>query len=332
MRGKKDTGSFYEGKKEESKYPPQQIPWLNPNEVHRKKNVSVSYGEEKEKVKGANPPDGHVCWSNLNEMLASMEDGSTMQGLIAEEEGVGMAYPGTSGGQPVVSPSRGPKVGPSERALHRPSRRHYIVTEQIRPGAVRMAGPGTDSEGYEDDERTIEVGYEGQATVATHEKSTIHVIAQTVDTEEENRRLRQQERVLFERDQLLRERDQLRHIVDNAVVGDPVAVTESDVENRIGAAHDGDSSEHSGRKCGTRGRRWFAIGAILLIVVAVVVAVAIVRSSSTPMVPGTPTPTPTTSGGIQGNIVRRTFVFETYPSSLSLTERPLSLHSAVVAS
>jgi hypothetical protein len=82
-------------------------------------------------------------------------------------------------------------------------------------------------------------------------------------------------------------------MVDNAVVIAPVITTHRDVENdndedtQEGPANDGDLGESDDHKCDTRSRRWFAIGAILVLVVIVAVVLAIV-------LPTTPDPTSTT--------------------------------------
>lgn len=75
----------------------------------RKKDASLPNGEPKGEIKGADPPDGYGTWSNSNEVLASIEDGNTMQSLVAEE-GIDISYPGTSGGQPMVSHVTGPGI------------------------------------------------------------------------------------------------------------------------------------------------------------------------------------------------------------------------------
>jgi hypothetical protein len=146
---------------------------------------------------------------------------------------------------------------------------------------------GLDNEGLEEDERTIEIGGEEQATVATREESTIDVVARVVDTEEENRRLR-------EHDVIRHERDHLRQIVDNAVIVIPVVPPDTDEEN---------GDENVLAKCGTKGRQWIAIGVIFLVVVAVTVSLALVLPSEpTAPVPTAPvsttqdptTPVPTT--------------------------------------
>jgi hypothetical protein len=69
-----------------------------------------------------------------------------------------------------------------------------------------------------------------------------------------------------------------RKMLDSALTVTPVVATTSDVENgdaKVHAEHD-DLPRSDGPKCGTRGRRCFAISAILLIAVAVAVTLALV--------------------------------------------------------
>jgi hypothetical protein len=77
--------------------------------------------------------------------------------------------------------------------------------------------------------------YEEQATVASRDGSDFQIVAHAVDTEEEARRLYEQDRRLYEQDQrlveLLQERNQLRQVIDNAVVVDPIVITDRDAEN-----------------------------------------------------------------------------------------------------
>jgi hypothetical protein len=259
------------------------------------KDKSVAMKETvlfEEKEKGKDPTGNTAYSSNLYDLRARNKNKHDVLGPVADN-GIGTKNRGTAGGRHVTSHSRGPDTSPGSEAFPRQAYNHHI-TEEKYPGAVRVAGLDS-AEGYEEDERTITVGYEEQqATVANQEQSTVDIIAQVVDTEEENRRFRQQERIRLERDQFLRERNQLRRIMDNTVIVDPVVVTSKDVQNTIvavnqGATNDGESLENSGHKCGTGGMRWFAIGVILLIVVALTVALAIV-------LPNRDDPTPTDLG------------------------------------
>jgi hypothetical protein len=152
------------------------------------------------------------------------------------------------------------------------SQRRSHNAEPARPGAFKV--DGLDNEGLEEDERTIEIGGEEQATVATHEESTIDVVARVVDTEEENRRL-------CEHDVIRHERDRLRQILDNAVIVTPVVPPDTDEENRDENVHanDEDLPKRDDHKCATKGWRWFAISVIFLIVVAVTVSLALVLQS-----------------------------------------------------
>jgi hypothetical protein len=175
----------------------------------------------------------------------------------------------------VVSFAGRQDASPGAEALSSPGRHHPVLIEETRPGAVVV--PGFDSqEGHDNDELTIEEGYEGQETIAPHEESTVHIIAQTVDTEEENRLLRELDQL--RQMQIRHERDQLRQILDNAPIVTPVIATNRDVENgdeKVHAHHD-DLRSSDAPRCGSKGRRWIAITAILLIVVAVAVTLALV--------------------------------------------------------
>jgi hypothetical protein len=231
---------------------------------------------EGKKIQRKDPPR-HVPWSNPNELRAT--DRNIAQGLVAEE-GIGIEYPRTSVSRRVVSSARYQDTSLGADALVSQDRHHQVFIEERRPGAVREGGLGNE-QGQEEDERTIEIGDGEQATVATRDESTVHIIARAVDTEEENR-------MRHERDQAVRERDQLRQMVNNAVVVSPVVATHTDVENgneNVHAANHDDLPRSDDPKCGTRGRRWFAIGVILLIVVAVAVALAL-------LLPPDPEPSP----------------------------------------
>jgi hypothetical protein len=174
--------------------------------------------------------------------------------------------------------------------LGRQERHHPVFIEERRPGAVVFPGIDNEEGYYEDDALTIEEGYEEQATIAQHEESTVNIIARVVDTAEENRMRREQGRMRHEL-------DQLRQMVDNTVAIKPVVATHRYVENgdeEVHANH-GDLPRSAEPKCGTRGRRWYAIGVILLIVVAVAVALALVLPSEPTMptqAPNTTTPIP----------------------------------------
>jgi hypothetical protein len=133
---------------------------------------------------------------------------------------------------------------------------------------------GLNNEGDDEDGLTVVVGNDEQATIPSHMESADHIIAQAVDMEEEYRRR-------YEQDQIRDERDRLRQILENAVIVTPVVASSSDVENgddNISASHD-DLPRIDDPKCGTRGRRWFAISATLLILVVVVVSLALVLPS-----------------------------------------------------
>jgi tetrahydromethanopterin S-methyltransferase subunit B len=102
------------------------------------------------------------------------------------------------------------------------------------------------------------------------EESTVCIpVAEVVDTEAEDQRLRDQNRM---RDEL----DRLRQVVDNAEIVTPVVPPDKDVPKR------------DNHKCGTKGWRWFA-GVIGLIVVAVVIPLAVVLPSE-PTTPESTTP------------------------------------------
>jgi hypothetical protein len=151
--------------------------------------------------------------------------------------------PGTSERRRVVSSTRNQDTSPGAEALSRPRRLHPVSIEERRPGVVVV--PGFDDEGeYPDDGLTIEEGYDEQVTIASHEESTVHIYARAVDTEEENRILREQDHILYERDQFRHERDQIRHerdrlrqILDDAPIVTPVVATRSDVENGVENVH-----------------------------------------------------------------------------------------------
>jgi hypothetical protein len=125
-----------------------------------------------------------------------------------------------SGEKDVVSSLRGPGDSPGAEALN--SRVHHpnVNTERrsrpidcIFPGAGREGGLGNVQRQEEGERvRTIEIGDEAQATVATREESTIHIVARVVDTEEENRRIHEQGLIRHERDHQLHQR------VDSAVI------------------------------------------------------------------------------------------------------------------
>jgi hypothetical protein len=242
--------------------------------VLKKSSLDEKEGEEDENEIRRND----VLWSNPNELQATDRITRTRQG------------PGTSGSRRVVhvSSARHPDTSLGAEALSKP-RRPPVIIEQRRPGAVSVPGPGIDSEERnEDDGLTIWGGNDEEAAISPRDESTVQIIAQAVDTEEENRILREQ-------DQLRREYDQLRQIVENAPIVTPVAATNSDVENgdeNILVNHD--NSPRSGDpKCGPRGRRWFTTSAILLIVVVVTVSLVVVLSSEP--TPSDPTTTPPTA-------------------------------------
>jgi hypothetical protein len=137
--------------------------------------------------------------------------------------------------------------------------------------------PGIDSNGL-----TVEEAYDEQAAIASHDQSTVQIISRTVDTEEENR--------------ILCEKDQLRH----SPIVTPVVATNRDLEKGDEKAHVNhhDLPKSDDPKCGPRGRRWFAMGTILLIVVAITVALVVVLPPEpTPSGPTTTAPTaePTTT-------------------------------------
>jgi hypothetical protein len=207
--------------------------------------------------------------------------------------------PGKSGTQRVVgvSPTRHQDTSPGSEALSGPERRHPVCVKETLPGAVVV--PGIDSAGL-----TVEEAYDEQTTIASHDQLTVQITARVI---EENRMRREQDQIRHERDQILREQDQLRRendqfrqILDNAPNVTPVVAPNRDVEK-------GDENIHVNRddlprrddpKCDPGGRRWFAIGAILLIVVAIAVALALVLPSEpTPSDPTTTAPTaePTTT-------------------------------------
>jgi hypothetical protein len=215
--------------------------------------------EAEEKEKRRKDPPRNVPWSkpNTNEMQAT--GWNTTQ------------CPGTSDSRRMVSSARFQDTSPGAEPLSRPGRHHPVFIEEECPGAVVVPGFDDEEEAYYDDGLTVEEEYKEQVTIAPHEESIFHIIARTVDTEEENRRLR-------ELDQAVRERDQLRQILEDAVIVSPILATNSDVENgnrNIHANHS-DLPRSDVSKCGTRGRRWFVITAILLIMVTITVALALV--------------------------------------------------------
>jgi hypothetical protein len=64
--------------------------------------------------------------------------------------------------------------------------------------------PGFDGEqGHNDEGFTVWDGNDEQATITFHEELTVHVVAEAVDTEAENRILREHDQAVRERDQLL---------------------------------------------------------------------------------------------------------------------------------
>jgi hypothetical protein len=155
------------------------------------------------------------------------------------------------------SSARHQDTSPGAEAVSEPGRRHPVLNKETRPGAVVVPGPFPDNEAVVEDGFTIWNGNEEQATIPPHAEPTLNVIARAVDTEEE-------ERILREQDQLRRENDQLHQILENA----PIVTPSEDP------------------KCGPTGRRWFAIGAILLI--AVVIAVTVALALVLPPEPTTP--------------------------------------------
>jgi hypothetical protein len=232
---------------------------------------------EENEIRRKDPP-GFVQWSNPNELQATERNAT--QG------------PGTSGSRRVVSAcsARHPDTSVGAEALSK-LRRPPVFIEETRPGAVVV--PGIDSDGL-----TVEEAYYEQATIAPHDQSTVQIIARTVDTEEENRILREQ-------DQLRRENDRLHHLLDRAPIVTPVVAPNRDVEK-------GDKNIHVNRddlprrddpKCGPGCRRAFAIGAILLIVVAVAVALALVLPSE-PTLSDPTTTTPTAEPATAQNPLR----------------------------
>jgi tetratricopeptide (TPR) repeat protein len=106
-----------------------------------------------------------------------------------------------------------------------PRRRLPEFIEQTRPGAVAV--PGFDGEqGQDDDGFTIWDGNDEQTTIPPRDEPTLNVVAEAVDTEEE-------ERIRREQDQLRRERDQLLQIVilNNTPIIASAVATDDDVEN-----------------------------------------------------------------------------------------------------
>jgi hypothetical protein len=245
----------------------------------------------KEEKKEISKPDplGVVPWLNANEVRA--QDRNAALGLVAQK-GFGIESPGTHSSRHEANTARGPDISAGAAALVSEARHRYIAEER-RPGAFRVDGLGYEV-GFED-EYTVD---EEQATLATNEEltSTFKVIARAVGTENENWRLRERDQAVRERDQAVRERDQLRQIMDNAVVVTPVVTTQRDVENGNEEAaqvtsNDGDLPESDDHKWGTRIRRRYVIGVILLVVVVVAVVLAIVL----PTTPDTTTPNTITS-------------------------------------
>jgi hypothetical protein len=216
--------------------------------------------EEWEKIEEA--ADGRVPGFDPNEWGVSNDNESSE------------STHGSSGGRQAESSLRGPNASPGEEAVgsraHPPNnaQRRTYTFPPTRPGAVRVRGPGNEGlgededeeqmtvvtqpgcdgeQGHDDDGLTIWDGNDEQATIPTRDEPTLNVIARAVDTEEE-------ERIIREQDQLRRENDQFRHILENA----PIVAPSDDP------------------KCGPRGRRLFAISAILLIVGVVVVTVTLI--------------------------------------------------------
>jgi hypothetical protein len=151
-------------------------------------------------------------------------------------------------------------------------RRSRDALAPTRPGAFREGGLGNE-QGQEEDERTIQIGDEEQATVATGEEWTIDIVARVVDTEEENQRLREQ-------DLMRPELDHLRQMADNE--------DEDDDDDDDDDADDDDDDND-----GDLPKRWFASSAIFLIVVTVfliVVAVTVTLALVLPSEPTTPVP------------------------------------------
>lgn len=111
----------------------------------------------------------------------------------------------------MISSSRGPDDSPGAAAFDNQACYRGVT----KPGAVRL--------GHLDDDDD----YEEQATDAARDESIIQIVAHVVDTEEENQRLHEQDQRFRE---LLHERNQLRQVIDNAVVVDPVVITDGDAE------------------------------------------------------------------------------------------------------
>jgi hypothetical protein len=107
---------------------------------------------------------------------------------------------------------------------HRP-----IISEETRPGAFVV--PGIDDDGGYEEQTTVATNEEAATVVTSEEETTVRIFARVVDTDEENRRLCEQERVLRERDELLQERNRLLQMIDSAVVADPVVINDRDEEN-----------------------------------------------------------------------------------------------------
>jgi hypothetical protein len=282
------------------KNPPGFVPWSNPNELQATDRITRttqqpseekkrSTFEEEGQLKGAS--DGHVPGSNPDARLLSNEARHAVHGFYEVEEEKNMKGP-----SPKVTPNepqatdritrttQGPGVSGRSSAGHpdtslgaealsRRGRHPPAFIEQTPPGAVAVSGFDSKQE-HNDDGFTIWDGNDEEATITSHEESTVHVVAEAVDTEAETRMLREQDQIRHERDQIRHERDQLLQILtlNNApITASPVA-TDGDEEN---ANHD-DLPRRDNPNCGPRGRRLFATSAILLIVIVVVITVTLV--------------------------------------------------------
>jgi hypothetical protein len=259
----------------------------------------------KKKIRGEVPPD-HVPWSNPNGLGAKDKKTRTTKGLVSDD-GVGTTHSGTSGGggRHRVTSARDQDTRPGLKALGKQGYHRPVSIEETGPGAVVV--PGMDNEeGYNNSGFTIEEEYDEQAIIPPREEPTLNIIAHVVDTKEEQRILREQyqmhheqDRMRLERDLAVHDRDQLLRMMSNAVAVKPVVVADMDEESgngvvAQGAARGMDLPKHDDQNLGTKGRRCFAVGAVLLIVVAIAVAVAVVMLQKSPA-PEPATPEPSTS-------------------------------------
>jgi hypothetical protein len=255
--------------KEESKDPPQYIPWSNPTEVCKKKNATLYYEEKKEEIKAANPP-GQAPWSKLNEFWARNEDNNnTAEDLDINNE-IDIENQQASGGGLVVSTSNDLDDSPGAAALGNLINNHDVpeetsnprTPEPVSPGAFRVAGLNHEAE---DDELTITIGELG-----------ISAEAELVDAEEEEKRLDDKINQALKRERQLVQ-DQIDQALQRGgqqgVVG--VVLPEPGVISN-------------------RGKRWKLVGAfsiltLILIVVAVVLGIMLRPGDKT----STPTSAPT---------------------------------------